>query len=132
MKFLPDTHLLVWAAEQDNRLPVAADILLNDPANDIFFSAASIWEISIKARLGRPDFQIDPFALARGLIQHGYIELPVTREHALAVFQLPSLHKDPFDRLLIAQAQVEGFTLLTVDAKVAQYPCQHPASIQKL
>jgi PIN domain nuclease of toxin-antitoxin system len=84
VKFLPDTHLLVWAAEQDRRLPAAADILLNDPANDIFLSAASIWEISIKARLGRPDFQVDPFALSQGLIQHGYIELSVTREHALA------------------------------------------------
>lgn len=132
MKFLPDTHLLVWAAEQDNRLPAAANILLNDPDNEIFFSAASIWEVSIKSRLGRSDFQIDPFALTQGLIQHGYVELPVKREHALAVFHLPSLHRDPFDRLLIAQAQVEGLALLTVDSKVAQYSCQPPASILKL
>ena len=122
MRCLPDTHLLVWAAEQDKRLPQDANVILNDPSNEIFFSVASLWEISIKTRLGRSDFQINPFALASGLLAEGYIELPITRSHALAVFNLPSLHKDPFDRLLIAQAIEENLTLLTVDAKVAQYP----------
>jgi PIN domain nuclease of toxin-antitoxin system len=122
VKALPDTHLLIWSAEQDPRLPQAADEILNDPANEIFFSVASIWEIAIKARLGRSDFQIDPDALARGLIANGFIELPITRQHALAVFNLPSLHKDPFDRILIAQATVENLLLLTVDRNIARYP----------
>ena len=122
MRVLPDTHLLIWAAEQDDRLPPSVDFMLNSSSNEIFFSPVSLWEIAIKSRLNRPDFQIDPFTLARGLLDHGFTELPVRSEHALAVFHLPTLHRDPFDRLLIAQATVEGIVLLTVDSLVAKYP----------
>lgn len=87
----------------------------------MFFSAASIWEIVIKRGLGREDFKVDPHRLRKMLIVHGYSELPVTSEHALAVETLPLLHKDPFDRLLLAQARTEGMLLLTVDASVFQY-----------
>ena len=122
MKLLLDTHLLIWAAESIKRVPRAARTLMSDPKNELLFSAASLWEIAIKSRLNRPDFQVDARTLRRGLIDNGYIELPILSEHAVAIDALPPIHKDPFDRLLIAQATVEGITLLTDDATVAQYP----------
>ena len=121
MKLLLDTHLLLWAAGQPGRLPARARALLRDSANQLIFSAASLWEIAIKSGLGRQDFRADPSLLRRGLIDNGYEELPVRSEHAVAIGRLPSIHKDPFDRMLIAQATVEGITLLTVDPLVAQY-----------
>lgn len=93
-----------------------------DLQNDLFFSAASLWEITIKHGLKRPDFQVDARLLRRGLIDNGYGELPVLSEHAVAIDSLPLIHKDPFDRMLIAQAIVEGITLLTEDAVLGQYP----------
>jgi PIN domain nuclease of toxin-antitoxin system len=86
------------------------------------FSAASIWEVAIKAGLSRPDFQVDAGLLRRGLLDHGYAELAVAGHHAAATAHLPPLHRDPFDRLLVAQAQAEGVLLLTADATVARYP----------
>lgn len=94
---------------------------LDDPANELIFSAASLWEITIKASLGRDDFRVDPRRLRLALLAHGYIELPVTSEHAVHLDALSPLHKDPFDRLLVAQALAEGVTLLTADAQVAEY-----------
>jgi PIN domain nuclease of toxin-antitoxin system len=96
--------------------------LLNDPHNEPMFSSASLWEIAIKSGLGRNDFQVDARLLRRGLLDNGYGELPVTSEHAVAIDGLPPIHKDPFDRLLVAQSMVEGITLLTSDPLVAQYP----------
>lgn len=122
MKLLLDTHLLIWAAESIKRVPRAARTLMSDPKNELLFSAASLWEIAIKSKLNRPDFQVDARTLRRGLIDNGYIELPILSEHAVAIDALPPIHKDPFDRLLIAQATVEGITLLTDDVTVAQYP----------
>ncbi len=122
MKLLLDTHLLVWAAHSPDRLSRQARSMLSDPSNQLVFSAASIWEIAIKYELNRTAFQAHPRVLRRGLIENEYIELPVTSEHTLAVSALPPLHKDPFDRLLIAQATVEGILLLTADAAVARYP----------
>lgn len=122
MKWLLDTHLLLWAAGTPERLSVEARTLLNDPRHELIFSAASLWEITIKRGLGRTDFQVDPRLLRRGLLDHGYQELPITSAHVVAVEALPVLHKDPFDRLLIAQALVEGVILLTADERVAQYP----------
>jgi PIN domain nuclease of toxin-antitoxin system len=122
VKLLLDTHLLLWAAESVRRIPRSARPLISDPDNELLFSAASIWEIATKSTLKRPDFQVDARTLRRGLIDNGYIELPVLSEHAVAIDALPSIHKDPFDRLLIAQAAVEGITLLTDDATVARYP----------
>lgn len=122
MKLLVDTHLLLWAAGASARLPAEARALLEDRLNTPVFSAASLWEITIKAGLGRPDFRVEPSLLRRGLLDNGWQELPVSSAHAIAIAQLPPLHRDPFDRLLLAQATVEGMLLLTADAALAEYP----------
>lgn len=122
MKLLLDTHLLLWAAGQPDRLSNEARTLIDSPVNELYFSAASIWEVVIKSGLGRDDFRADARVLRRGLLDNAYAELPVGSEHAIAIDGLPAIHKDPFDRILIAQAQVEGITLLTVDPLLARYP----------
>jgi PIN domain nuclease of toxin-antitoxin system len=122
VKFLLDTQLLLWAAGQPERLSPAARRLLNNPRNELLFSAASLWEIAIKSTLGRADFRVEPRLLRRGLLDHGYVELAVTSQHAVNIDGLPPLHKDPLDRLLLAQALAEGVTLLTGDAQLARYP----------
>ncbi|MSQ22950.1 MAG: type II toxin-antitoxin system VapC family toxin [Chloroflexi bacterium] len=122
MKLLLDTHILLSAAGQSARLSAAARSLLDDPDNELLFSAASLWEIAIKATLGRTDFKAEPRVLRRNLLANGYTELPITSEHTVGIDALPALHKDPFDRLLLAQALCEGVTLLTGDAQLAQYP----------
>ncbi len=122
MNFLLDTHLLIWAAADIGRVPAGARALMENPDNELHFSAVSLWEIAIKNGLRRPDFQIDARVLRRGLIDNGYHELAMLSAHAVAIDALPAIHTDPFDRLLIAQATVEGITLLTSDAIVAQYP----------
>lgn len=122
MKLLLDTHLLLWAAGDPDRLSHVALALIEDPANELIFSAASLWEIAIKRGLGRADFHVDARVLRRCLLDNGYSELPITSEHAVAIDSLPLIHKDPFDRILIAQAMVEGITLLTTDSLVAKYP----------
>lgn len=121
MKLLLDTHLLLWAAVGSG-LSQAAAALISDPENEPLFSAASIWEIAIKASLGRPDFDLDAGVFRRALLESGYEELAITGTHAAAVAALPDLHKDPFDRILVAQAVVEGVTLLTADQAVLAYP----------
>ncbi|TIX01673.1 MAG: type II toxin-antitoxin system VapC family toxin [Mesorhizobium sp.] len=122
MKLLLDTHLLLWAAGEPERLPLAALAEIENPENELLFSPASLWEIAIKRGLGRDDFQADPRLLRRGLFDNGYHDLPITSEHALAIDALPAIHEDPFDRILVAQATVEGITLLTMDDLVARYP----------
>ena len=122
MRVLLDTHLLLWAAGKPNRLSTTARKLIDSPANELLFSAASVWEVAIKRGLGRSDFQADPRLLRRGLLDNGYTELPVLSDHVVAIESLPPIHKDPFDRLLVAQATVEGITLLTADSVVAEYP----------
>jgi PIN domain nuclease of toxin-antitoxin system len=122
MKLLLDTHLLLWTANESSRLSHAARKLINDLDNELLFSAASLWEIAIKNSLGRDDFRVDARVLRRGLLDNGYLNLPITGEHAVAIDSLPPIHRDPFDRILIAQATVEGITLLTVDPLVAKYP----------
>ena len=121
MKLLLDTHLLLWVAAGSERLSEAARTLINSSANELFFSAASLWEIAIKRSLGREDFKVNVRVLRRGLLDNGYSELPIGSEHAVAVESLPLIHKDPFDRILVSQATIEGFTLLTADVLVAQY-----------
>ncbi|MGA7218867.1 MAG: type II toxin-antitoxin system VapC family toxin [Candidatus Sulfotelmatobacter sp.] len=121
MKILLDTHLLLWAAGKPNRLSASAKKLLNNPANELLFSAASLWEVAIKRGLGRRDFQADPRLLRRGLLDNGYTELPILSDHVVVLDSLPPIHEDPFDRLLLAQATVEGITLLTSDSVVAEY-----------
>jgi PIN domain nuclease of toxin-antitoxin system len=122
MKLLLDTHLLLWAAGMPERLPHEAVQLIEDEANELMFSAASLWEVAIKKGLGRDDFQVDPRLLRRGLLDNGYAELPILSAHAVAVDGLPDIHKDPFDRILVAQAMIEGITLLTSDKRLTQYP----------
>jgi PIN domain nuclease of toxin-antitoxin system len=122
MKLLLDTHVLLWAAGQPDRLPAAARALLEDPRNELVFSAASLWEVSIKSGLARDDFHVDARLLRRGLRDNGYRELPISSEHAVAIDSLPPIHRDPFDRMLVAQSMVEGILLLTADPLVAQYP----------
>lgn len=122
MKLLLDTHLLLWAAGRPERLSKAARELIEADDSELIFSTASLWEIVIKRGLGREDFKVDPRLLRRGLLDNGYSELPIDSEHVVAIDTLPSLHKDPVDRLLIAQALVEGITLLTTDTTVARYP----------
>jgi len=121
VKLLLDTCIVLWAAGEQEKLSESACNLLTMPENTLFFSAASMWEIVIKKGLGREDFRVDPHRLRKMLIVHGYTELSVTAEHALGVAALPWLHRDPFDRLLIAQARAEGMSLVTSDSAIIQY-----------
>ena len=122
MKLLLDTHLLLWAAGEPERLTPKIRKLIDNPENELVFSAASIWEVAIKRGLGRPDFKVDARLLRRGLIDNGYSELPIVSDHVVAIDSLPQIHRDPFDRVLVAQATVEGITLLTIDSIVSRYP----------
>ncbi len=122
MKLLLDTQLLLWAAGQPERLSKSARKLLDDPQNELVFSAASLWEVAIKSSLDREDFRVEPRLLRRGLLDNGYAELPITSQHAVNIDGLPPLHKVPFDRLLLSQALSEGITLLTTDSALAEYP----------
>ena len=119
MKVLLDTHLLLWAAASPERLSPPTRALLDDPTHELAFSSAGLWEVTIKARLRREDFRIDPALLLRGLLAHGDREIPVAAAHAPTLSALPAIHRDPFDRISIAQARVEGLTLLTTDTMVA-------------
>ncbi len=122
MRFLLDTHLVLWIAKRPELLSAEAADLLNDPATEPLFSVVSIWEAAIKHALKRDDFDNDPVELRSGLLDHGYAELPITGPHAAAVASLPRIHRDPFDRLLVAQAIVEGITMLTADPVLGRYP----------
>lgn len=122
MKLLLDTHLLLCAAGEPERLSKRARTLIGDPSNELLFSAASLWEVAIKRGLGREDFKVDARLLRRGLLDNGYGELPIISDHVVATESLPLIHNDPFDRVLVAQATVEGITLLTIDPLVSQYP----------
>lgn len=97
-------------------------MFLDDDDHEFVFSAVNMWEIAIKRRLERPDFRVEAPVLRRALVESGYTELSITSDHAIATSLLPSIHKDPFDRLLVAQATVEGMLLLTSDTTVARYP----------
>jgi PIN domain nuclease of toxin-antitoxin system len=121
MRLLVDTHLLLWAAARSRRLPKEARLLLEDPANEILFSAASLWEIVIKAALRQPDFTVDVALLRPALAEMGFAELPVSGAHAERLATLPPIHKDPFDRMLVAQGLVEPLVLLTNDGVLAAY-----------
>ena len=120
MKLLLDTHMLLWAAA--GTLPKDAEEMVIDGENKLYFSPASIWEVGIKKGLGRSDFEVNPEVLRRGLLDHQYQDLPITSLHALAINDLPWIHKDPFDRILLAQAKVEGMSLLTSDRALRRYP----------
>ena len=118
MKILLDTNYLIWVTK--NKVPPKACAYLEDKTNELYFSAISIWEVSIKTST-QPDFKIVPFVLRAGLVDNGYTELPMTSLHALMVNDLPMIHKDPFDRILIAQAKMEGMLFLTADKIINHY-----------
>lgn len=122
MNLLLDSQLLIWTAREPNRLPGVARDLISDTDNGIFFSSASIWEIAIKHGRGRVDFSFNPHQLRFNLLAQNYEEVLVTGEHAAAVADLPPIHKDPFDRMLVVQATLEGLILLTSDRVLARYP----------
>jgi len=122
MKLLLDAHLLLWAAGHPDRLSAEARDLIDNPENELLFSAASLWEVAIKRGLGRRDFKADARVLRRALLDNGYSELPIAGDHVAVIETLPPIHKDPFDRVLVAQATVEGITLLTMDSLLAKYP----------
>jgi PIN domain nuclease of toxin-antitoxin system len=125
MNYLVDTNVLIWMSMQSSRLSKEIAGILESPDNTILFSAISILEVAIKLSLRKADFNIDPSRLRLRLIAEGYRELPVTGAHAVRVLDLPLIHRDPFDRLLIAQALSEDLVLMTADHVVADYPVQH-------
>jgi PIN domain nuclease of toxin-antitoxin system len=122
MRFLLDTHLVLWLPISDRHLSRAARAVVTDRANEFFFSAASLWEIALKRALYRRSFAFDPGEIRRQMIENGYEELPVLGAHVIRIDSLAPIHNDPFDRLLIAQAMVEGITLLTANATIARSP----------
>jgi PIN domain nuclease of toxin-antitoxin system len=122
MKFLLDTHLELWMYFEQRRLTAQARSVLENRQNGLVFSTASLWEIGIKRGRGKMGFQFDPRVLRRAMLDDGYEELPVLGQHAVEADSLPPIHKDPFDRILIAQAMVEGIILLTADPTIARYP----------
>ena len=121
MRLLIDTHILLWALGSPERLGASLRDDLTDPANQILFSTASIWEIAIKAGLRKADFTARPEIVAREALARGFGELPVGWRAAARVADLPHLHRDPFDRILVAQAVAEPVHLLTVDRKMLAY-----------
>jgi PIN domain nuclease of toxin-antitoxin system len=121
VSYLLDTHLLLWVAADSARVPDEAREIVNDESIDSYFSVASLWEVAMKTGRGRPEFRVDARVLRRGLLESGFPELPIDADHVVAVTDLDSHHRDPFDRLLVAQAKVEGLTLLTADARLADY-----------
>ncbi len=122
MRILLDTHVLLWALGQPERLDAEVQAALKNPANRVMFSAASVWELAIKAGLGRTDFQVSPQAIVEAASATGFVELPVGSAAALKVAALPHHHRDPFDRLLIAQALTEPAALYTADSQLMAYP----------
>ena len=117
MRLLLDTHLLLWALGAPSKLPTRARSLV--AKGDVYVSAASIWEISIKSALGK--LTADTREVLAALGPAGFIELPINGEHAARVLDLPPIHRDPFDRLLVAQALAEPMRLVTNDAVLARY-----------
>ncbi len=121
MSVLLDTHFLIWGAVAPDRIPASAKDLLVEPDAPITFSMASIWEVAIKASLGKPDFSVDPSRLRLGLLDRDFQELQIKSEHLYEIQSLPHHHRDPFDRLLIAQARVEGLAFITCDKQLSLY-----------
>lgn len=122
MAVLVDTHVLLWALYDPARLSDEVRDLLEDPDEEVWFSAATIWEVSIKFSLSRPDFTANPYDVRAEALRLGFRELVVDGLHAAQVTALPLLHSDPFDRLLVAQATATGLTLMTADFQVTAYP----------
>jgi PIN domain nuclease of toxin-antitoxin system len=122
MQLLLDTQLLVWAMGSPQRLPCGLAAMLEDPVQTPLFSVASLWELVLKQALNRANFNVQPSLLRRALLDSGWQEVPIAANHVLAVADLPPLHRDPFDRLLVAQAKADGLLLITTDQQLANYP----------
>jgi PIN domain nuclease of toxin-antitoxin system len=122
MKLLLDTHTLLSSIAESRRLSAPTRELLARTENELVFSVASLWEVALKTAQGRPGFRVDISVMRRNLVEDGYAELPVVGAHVAGLAGLPAIHKDPFDCMLVAQALVEGITLLTSDATVSRYP----------
>ncbi len=121
MRYLLDTHVFLWALADPKRLPPSVRQRLLAIENDVLFSAANIWEIAIKAQIGRLPLEVPIEDIVEAALASGFRELPIRAAHAAAVFHLPMHHRDPFDRILIAQAIVEPARLLTADATLTRY-----------
>lgn len=121
-RFLVDTQLLLWNVYGSRKLPARVRRLFRNGRHEFYYSAASLWEIAIKAARGRGDFDVDPAQVRDALEENGFHELPVAGHHAVALSPLPAIHADPFDRMLVAQSLVEPMALLTSDARLAAYP----------
>jgi PIN domain nuclease of toxin-antitoxin system len=122
VRLLFDTHALVWWASDQAKLSAVALAHLTDPANELWLSAASIWELQIKIALGKFTLVDLLDVTVQQQTANGVGLLPITVEHALALRHLPPIHKDPFDRILVAQALAEGASLVTSDAVLSRYP----------
>jgi PIN domain nuclease of toxin-antitoxin system len=124
MRVLTDTHVLLWALLEPRRLSPGWRTVLESPEHKIYFSAVSIWEIAIKRALDRPDFTAEPGPVRSAALDTGFEELSVSGLHATAVRHLPDHHRDPFDRLLIAQAKSEPLLLMSNDPLIERYPIE--------
>jgi PIN domain nuclease of toxin-antitoxin system len=125
-RVLLDTHVFLWAASAPERLSPVARNAIEDPKNEVFVSAAVVWEIVIKHALGKLRLPASPASFIPSVIaQLGFRALPITHEHALTVCVLPKHHNDPFDRMMIAQARCEGMTLISTDRNVGCYAVQY-------
>lgn len=122
MKLLLDTHAFLWWDSRDVHLPSVLRSVIASAQNQVFVSAVSVWEIAIKRTSGKLVFGA---SAAKAIVDHGFFPLPITAEHAEWAGSLPQLHRDPFDRLLVAQAHLEGLTLVTVDEQILRYHVPH-------
>lgn len=129
MRVLTDTHILLWALLLPARLDAACREVLESPEHRVYFSAVNIWEIAIKRALDRPDFDVEPEVIHHAALETGFHELPVSALHAAAVRHLPAHHRDPFDRLLIAQARTEPLLLMTDDPLISRYPVERIGAV---
>jgi PIN domain nuclease of toxin-antitoxin system len=121
LNYLLDTHVLLWTLADPDKVQGSMRRLIEDTRNRVWFSAASIWEIAIKHSLGRDDFPVEPATVWKAARETGFEELAVTAEHSIGVDTLPWLHRDPFDRILVAQARAAGMKLLSLDPQVNAY-----------
>lgn len=119
MRLLLDSHAFLWSIEEPENLSNEAREAILDIRNEVYYSPVSAWELLIKVPKGGPPVPTDLADIAR---KQGFVELPIRMAHAMKTAELPSLHKDPFDRILIAQAQVEGMTIVTRDQTIRRYP----------
>ena len=122
MKLLLDTHAFLWWITDDPKLSSRAREIMSDIDNEVFFSAASGWEITIKAKMGRIKLPDEPHLFIPAQLRMNAIQsLPILMSHVLHVFTLPDYHRDPFDRMLIAQAQLEGLPIMSADPQISRY-----------